>query len=103
MEGHRGRPQTVPQATHSDSNNSIVQDSGNVEEFAGDASTTLPDSHIPQFSHLWCADTGASSHMTLHRSWFETYESYAVPVRVANGTVVKSAGISSVCFKPSLE
>ena len=82
---------------------SVVQDSGNVEEFAGNASSTLIDSHLPQFSHLWCADTGASSHMTPHKHWFESYEPYAVPIRVADGTLVKSAGIGSIRFKPALQ
>lgn len=96
---------TAPGTTTSSEHASVAQNSGNVEEFAGNASTTLPDSHLPQFSHstCWCADTGASSHMTPHKSWFETYEPYAVPVRVANGTVVNSAGIGSVRFKPALQ
>ena len=73
-------------------------------EFAGNASITLPHSPLPSFSlsNCWCADTGASSHMTPHKDWFETYEPYAVPIRVADGTVVKSAGIGSVRFKPAL-
>src|ERR1700754_3377249 len=41
--------------------------------------------------------------MTPHRAWFETYEPYAVPIKVANGTVVKSAGIGSVRFLPRLQ
>ena len=77
---------------------SNVQDGGNVEEFAGNASITFPASPLPQcsLSVRWCADTGASSHMTPHRAWFEEYEPYSVPVRVADGTVVNSAGIGSV-------
>src|ERR1700748_1730472 len=49
----------------------------------------------------WCADSGASSHMTPHRNWFEHYEPWIVPVRVANGTLLKSAGIGSVSFTGS--
>ena len=38
--------------------------------------------------------------MTLHRAWFDQYEPDSVPVHVANGTVVQSAGIGSVRFIP---
>jgi hypothetical protein len=79
-----------------------TQDSQDAEEYAGNASITLSDSPLPRcsLSTRWCADTGATSHMTPHRSWFEKYEPCSVPVRVANGTVVKSAGIGSVRFTP---
>src|ERR1700742_3911264 len=84
---------------------SLTQDGEKVEEFAGNASTTLSDSLNSQssLSLCWCADTGASSHMTPHRAWFETYKPHSVPIRVADGTVVKSAGIGSVRFLPRLQ
>jgi hypothetical protein len=76
-----------------------------VEEFAGNASITCFDSLSPNFSLslCWCADTGASSHMTPHRAWFHEYEPYSIPIRVADGTVVKSAGIGSIHFLPRLQ
>jgi hypothetical protein len=79
-----------------------TQDSQGAEEYAGNASITLSDSPLPHcsLSTRWCADTGATSHMTPHRSWFEEYKPCSVPVRVANGTVVKSAGIGSARFTP---
>ena len=49
---------------------------------------------------LWCADSGASSHMTPNRHWFSTYRPYVVPIEVADGNIVYSAGIGSVLFKP---
>ena len=81
----------------------VSQDTKNVEEFADNASTTLTLSR-PAFSlsFCWCADTGASSHMTPHREWFDEYQPHSVPVRVANGTVVRSTGIGSVRFTPYL-
>ena len=83
---------------------SLTQDSDDVEEFAGNASTPSSTSLSPLYSLSlhWCADTGATSHMTPHRSWFETYEPHSVPIRVANGTVVYSAGVGSVRFRPRL-
>ena len=84
---------------------SLIQDREKVEEFAANASTSFSNSLSPQYSPSlrWCADTGASSHMTPHRAWFETYQSYSVPIRVADGTVVKSAGIGTVRFLPRLQ
>ena len=75
-----------------------------MEEFAGNSSIALPDSSLPPVSHSnrWCADTGASSHMTPNRAWFIDYEPHSVPVRVANGTVVRSTGMGSVKFTPLL-
>src|SRR6202000_697802 len=80
---------------------SHVQSDTDSNEFAGNAST-LSSSSSPQSSHSlrWCADTGATSHMTPHREWFTEYEAYTVPVRVADGTVVHSAGVGTVRFKP---
>ena len=45
-------------------------------------------------------DTGASLHMTPRRDWFVTYSPHRVPVRLANGAIVYSAGIGSVEYQP---
>jgi len=44
----------------------------------------------------WIVDSGASCHMTPHREWFVDYEPYAVPVNVANGNQVLSAGRGTI-------
>jgi hypothetical protein len=44
----------------------------------------------------WIADTGATSHMTPHRSWFTSYRPHVVPIRVANNAIVYSAGVGNV-------
>jgi hypothetical protein len=44
----------------------------------------------------WIADTGATSHMTPHRSWFTSYRPHIVPIRVANDAIVYSAGVGDV-------
>jgi len=82
-----------------------TQDGGVVEEFAGNASIALTAASKPKYSLslCWCADTGASSHMTPHRAWFDEYEPYSIPVRVADGTVVNSTGIGSIRFQPVLQ
>ena len=56
---------------------------------------------IVEASSDWTADTGASSHMTPHRHWFATYKPHVIPIRLADGKVVMSAGIGSVKFQPS--
>jgi transposase InsO family protein len=49
----------------------------------------------------WIADTGATSHMTPHRSWFTSYRPHVVPIRVANDAVVYSAGVGDVILTPT--
>jgi hypothetical protein len=49
----------------------------------------------------WIADTGATSHMTPHRSWFTSYRPHVVPIRVANEAVVYSAGLGDVILTPT--
>src|ERR1700761_7298177 len=47
----------------------------------------------------WCADSGASSHMTPHRDWFVHYTPHTVPIKIADGNIIYSAGIGDVHFK----
>jgi transposase InsO family protein len=49
----------------------------------------------------WIADTGATSHMTLHRSWFTSYRPHVVPIRIANNTIVYSTGVGDVVLMPT--
>jgi len=51
----------------------------------------------------WKADTGATSHMTPHRHWLRNYSPKCVPIKLADNTVVYSAGVGSVVFHPTLE
>src|SRR5882762_269847 len=79
-------------------------------QFAGTASSdpsqsclspaAFSSSHV---SELWCADTGATSHMTPHRHWLRNYKPLRAPVRLANNTIVYSAGVGSVVFHPVIE
>ena len=79
------------------------------EHFAGNASLHSDSSPCPtprisaHADSLWCADTGATSHMTPHRHWFRNYKSLRVPVRLANNTIVYSAGMGSVVFVPEID
>jgi hypothetical protein len=49
----------------------------------------------------WIADTGATSHMTPHRSWFTSYCPHIVPIRVANDAIVYSASVGDVVLTPT--
>ncbi len=49
----------------------------------------------------WLPDTGATSHMIPHRDWFRKYEKHEVPIKLANGAIVWSAGIGTVRIQPS--
>jgi hypothetical protein len=72
-----------------------------VTEFAGQAST-VDDFALTTSSNIfhWNADTGATSHMTPHKSWLRNYVPYKVPIRLADNTVIYSEGMGSVLFQP---
>ena len=76
-------------ATTSSDQASVAQSDGDTQEYVRNASTLSFDSSSPCFSDslCWCADTGASSHMT---PWYDEYTPHYVQVHVANGTVVRS-------------
>ncbi|KZV81311.1 hypothetical protein EXIGLDRAFT_596726, partial [Exidia glandulosa HHB12029] len=50
----------------------------------------------------WNTDTGCTSHMTSHRAWFRSYLPYRVPIALADGHVIYSAGVGAVMFVPVL-
>jgi hypothetical protein len=57
-------------------------------------SGSLADAH-------WIADTGATSHMMPHRSWFVQYKPFVTPIRVANNAVVFSEGVGTIVLQPT--
>jgi transposase InsO family protein len=76
-------------------------DGAKVMELAASASVRLagsPDTHAD--AH-WIADTGATSRMSPHRSWFTKLEPLAIPIRIANDHVVYSEGVGSVVLEPA--
>ena len=73
-----------------------------VTEFAGNAS--LLDSPLQSDAcAAWLPDTGATSHMTPHRHWFHTYTPMCVPIRLADNTIIYSAGVGATRFEPVLD
>src|SRR3981189_334265 len=73
-------------------------------EFAGHASA-LSSTNRSQWLKSractdWNTDTGATSHMTPHKHWFRSYSQHVVPIRLANNSIIHSAGIGSVEFQP---
>ena len=80
-----------------------------VIEFAGNACNRSYDPSNPS-SPLqvdadfdWLPDTGATSHMTPHRHWLRNYKPIRIPVRLADHSIVYTAGIGSVVFQPVVE
>jgi hypothetical protein len=70
------------------------------EESAGNASPHDP-SHSPLQldAHFdWNADTGATSHMTPHCHWLCNYQPLHIPIKLADDTVVYSAGLDLWCL-----
>jgi len=41
--------------------------------------------------------------MTPHRHWFKSYTHFRTPVRLANNTIIFSAGVGSVVFEPVVD
>jgi len=72
-----------------------------VTEFAGQASA-VDDLAMSTSSNIfhWNTDTGATSHMSPHKSWFRNYTPYKVPIRLADSRVIYSEGVGSVLFRP---
>lgn len=75
-------------------------------EYAGKASAFTSSAHRSDWfksraSADWNTDTGASSHMTPHRSWFVSYSPHRIPIKLADDSIIFSEGIGSVEFRPS--
>ena len=85
--------------------NQELVESAQVALFGGQASITSPSHVANLISHDldWCADTGASGHMTGHRFWFATYKPYRVAIELADNSVVYSEGIGTVVFHPIVD
>jgi hypothetical protein len=71
-------------------------------EFAGNASHLLAGAQSHANHADWNADTGATSIMTPHH-WMHNYTPKHVPVKLADETIIYSAGIGSVFFEPEIE
>ena len=73
-----------------------------VTEFAGQASAVDEFEANVTSSNIfhWNTDTGATSHMTPHKSWIRNYTPYRVPIRLADSRVIYSEGVGSVLFRP---
>jgi hypothetical protein len=73
----------------------------NPKEFAGHASLRSVDPSDPltplqvDADFDWNADTGATSHMTPHRHWIRNYTPLCIPIKLADNTVIYSAGVGT--------
>ncbi|KAI9463745.1 hypothetical protein HD554DRAFT_1985611, partial [Boletus coccyginus] len=98
-------PSTAPSAT-ANSTSSTHQNAQDVTERIGNASLHSSDSSDP-LSPLqldadvdWNTNSGATSHMTPHCHWLCKYTPYHIPIKLADNTVVYSAGVGSIIFNP---
>ena len=75
-----------------------------IQESAGKASIYSleqledPLSYIANYD--WNADSGATSHMTPHKHWIRNYKPLHIPIKLADHTIIYSAGVGSILFKP---
>ena len=72
-----------------------------VEETTRKVSLQTP--HTPQSLNNWNADTGATEHLTPHYHWLTDYKPLEVPIKLADNSIVYSAGIGSVVFNPFIQ
>ena len=74
----------------------VVESAGNASACSlSDPPTLQNDSDFD-----WLADTGATSHMTPHRQWMRNYNEMRVSIKLADHTIIYSAGIGTVVFNP---
>ena len=80
-----------------------------VVEHAGNASLhSIDPSDLLSLLQLnadvdWNANMGTTSHMMPHRHWLHNYTSKCISIKLADNTVIYSAGVGSVVFHPNLE
>ena len=79
-----------------------THDALNVQETAGRVVSLHTTTTFKTYND-WNADTGATSHMAPHRQWLLDYKPYVVPIRLADNTIVYSAGVGSVVFNPIIK
>ena len=86
--GLPGKQQHKPSAA----NTTKEEDFPATAQFAGDASpSTL--SQLSNSDCSLCPDSGATSHMIPHRAWFLDYKAFRIPIKLADGPFIYSAGI----------
>jgi len=85
------------------------QNAQDIIERAGNASFRFSDPCDP-LSPLqldadvdWNANSGVTSHMTPHCHWLRKYTPYCMSIKLADNTVVYSAGVGFVVFNPVIE
>jgi len=71
-----------------------------MHEYARNASALESDSDSTNTDFDWLADTGATIHMTPHRQWLRNYSPLCLPIKLADHTIVYSAGVGTVVFYP---
>ena len=78
---------------------------GNTQESAGKASIfsqeqLFNDPITNKANYDWNADSGATSHMTPHKHWLRDYKPLHIPIKLADNTIIYSAGVGSILFRP---
>ena len=88
--------------SRSEGANKAAEKAEAVTEFAGQASAVSEHEANSTSSNIfhWNTDTGATSIMTPHKHWIRNYTHYRVPIKLADDTIIYSAGVGSVVFRP---
>jgi hypothetical protein len=75
-------------------------------EFAGNASalsTFDPTTLQSDTDFHWLADTGTTSHMMPHCAWMHKHTPHIIPIKLADHTIIYSAGMGSVVIHPVIK
>ncbi|KAF9471893.1 hypothetical protein BDN70DRAFT_763661, partial [Pholiota conissans] len=81
----------------------VAENKENVIEYARNASAlssvdpTMLQSNADFF---WLADTGATSHMTLHCQWMQNHCPLCISICLASYHIIYSKGVGTVVFNP---
>ncbi|KIK81008.1 hypothetical protein PAXRUDRAFT_763652, partial [Paxillus rubicundulus Ve08.2h10] len=80
----------------------IIEHAGNASLCSSDPSDPLSLLQLDT-DFDWNADSGATSHMMPHCHWLRNYTPKCVPIKLADHTIVYSAGVGSIVFILVLE
>ena len=101
---HKNRKQDQAQAANLSHTGSqeVVKQAGNASLYSSDPSDPFSPLQL-NADHNWNADSGTTSYMTLHCHWLQNYILKCIPMKLADNTIVYSARIGSVIFKPVID
>ena len=88
------QPPASPTASPASTSSHSPSDTHSLPQLHQQVPFPLPHSSMT----LTPPDTGTSAHTTCHHHWMRNLKSHHIQIRLADGSVVYSEGVGSVCF-----